>query len=274
MATPFNFSFELTKSIISKPGACRNLGEVILNKFNSKKVLIVTDPMLTKLGIVDPLLSSLKKSNIPTAVYDGCLPDAPMQCLLDAKKMADDSRPDIVVGIGGGSSMDIAKVVAYWSKSGQDLDTMYGVEQLTGDRLPLIQIPTTAGTGSEATKNSILKYSETEKRAIVSYKLLPDLAVLDAETTYGLPPHVTAMTGIDAMIHALEAYTGKNLKNPLSDIYARSALQIMSKNLMRCMDDPKNPEARTAMLYGSFLAATAFCNSPVSGVHALAYPLA
>lgn len=108
----------------------------------------------------------------------------------------------------------------------------------------------------------------------MSYKLLPDMAVLDAETTYGLPPHVTAMTGVDAMIHALEAYTGKNLKNPLSDIYARSGLEIMSKNLLTCMDEPLNAEARSAMLYGSFLAATAFCNSPVSGVHALAYPLA
>jgi alcohol dehydrogenase class IV len=188
--------------------------------------------------------------------------------------MAIEERPDLVIGIGGGSSMDIAKVVAYWAGSGQDLQDMWGIEQLTGERLPLIQIPTTAGTGSEATKNSILKKSETEKGAIVSYKLLPDIAVLDAETTYGLPPHVTAMTGVDAMIHALEAYTGKNLKNPLSDIYARSGLEIMSKNLLTCMNEPLNPEARSAMLYGSYLAATAFCNSPVSGVHALAYPLA
>lgn len=169
--------------------------------------------------------------------------------------------------------MDVAKLVAFLCKSDQPLSEVYGVGACVGDRLPLIQVPTTAGTGSEVTPISILTTGASEKKGVVSAQLLPDWAVLDAELTVGLPRHITAATGVDAMVHALEAFTGKIKKNPLSDALAKEALLHMGANLQRACDDGSDLEARQAMLYGACLAGIAFANSPVAAVHALAYPI-
>jgi len=142
-----------------------------------------------------------------------------------------------------------------------------------GQRLPLIQVPTTAGTGSEVTQISIITTGETTKTGVVSPLLLPDLALLDADLTLGLPPAVTAATGIDAMVHAIEAYTSKLKKNPLSDMLAREALRLLAANLDEAVHNGSNREARQAMLLGALLAGQAFANAPVAAVHALAYPL-
>ena len=138
---------------------------------------------------------------------------------------------------------------------------------------PLIQVPTTAGTGSEVTPISIVTTGATTKMGVVSPLLLPDLALLDAELTLGLPPAVTAATGIDAMVHAIEAYTSKIKKNPLSDLLAREALRLLAANLDQAVHNGHNREARQAMLLGACLAGQAFANAPVAAVHALAYPL-
>jgi alcohol dehydrogenase len=137
----------------------------------------------------------------------------------------------------------------------------------------LIQIPTTAGTGSEVTPISIITTGETTKQGIVSPLLLADVALLDAELTVGLPAHVTAATGIDAMVHAIEAYTSKLRKNPYSDMLACEALRLLSKHIVTAVEDGNNLVARSAMLYGAMLAGQAFANAPVAAVHALAYPL-
>jgi len=146
------------------------------------------------------------------------------------------------------------------------------VNQATGPRLPLIQVPTTAGTGSEVTPISIVT-TATGKSGVVANQLLPDLAILDAQLTIGLPGPVTAATGIDAMVHAIEAYTSKHRKNPLSDLLAREALRLLATNLERAVNTPHDLEARQAMLLGACLAGQAFANAPVAAVHALAYPL-
>jgi alcohol dehydrogenase len=169
--------------------------------------------------------------------------------------------------------MDVAKLVALLAQSDQSLEQVYGVGMAKGPRLPLIQIPTTSGTGSEVTPISIITTGKNTKKGVVSPLLLPDVALLDVELTLGLPPAVTAATGIDAMIHAIEAYTSKHRKNPLSDSLARQALALLSANIHTAVHQGDNRPAREKMLLGSMLAGQAFANAPVAAVHALAYPL-
>jgi len=169
--------------------------------------------------------------------------------------------------------MDVAKLASYLLGSGDELDEIWGVGIARGQRLPLALVPTTAGTGSEATPISVITCEGGVKLAVNSAPLIADWAVLDATLTLGLPSHVTAATGIDAMVHAVEAFTSVRLKNPLSDALAREALRLLSGNLLTAIEKPDNLEARSAMLLGAHLAGLAFSNAPVAGVHALAYPL-
>jgi alcohol dehydrogenase class IV len=181
---------------------------------------------------------------------------------------------DGVIGFGGGSSMDVAKLAALLAKSNETLSAIYGVGLVKGPRLPLMLVPTTAGTGSEVTPISIVTTGTNEKKGVVSPVILPDIALLDPDLTLGLPPLVTAATGIDAMVHAIEAYASKSANNnPVSKILARKALRLMGANLLIAVRNGGNREARGAMLLGAMLAGQAFANSPVAAVHALAYPL-
>jgi alcohol dehydrogenase class IV len=169
--------------------------------------------------------------------------------------------------------MDVAKLVAYLCRSGQTLGEIYGVGLATGKRLPLILATTTAGTGSEVTPIAIVTTGESEKKGVVAPQLLPDVALLDPELTIGLPPRVTAMTGIDAMVHAIEAYTTKMKKNPISDSLAIQGLKLLYHNIPAAMAKGDDLEARSNMLIGAMLAGQAFANAPVGAVHALAYPI-
>ena len=195
--------------------------------------------------------------------------------VLEAADFAKQENVDIVIGFGGGSSMDVAKLIAILSHPAQhqSLSDLYGVNQATGPRLPLILVPTTAGTGSEVTPISIVTTGETTKTGIVAPILFADTAILDATFTQNLPPLITAATGIDAMVHAIEAYTSKIKKNPYSDMLAKHALKLLNANLQRVLDDGQDLDARQNMLVGSMLAGQAFANAPVGAVHALAYPL-
>jgi alcohol dehydrogenase class IV len=169
--------------------------------------------------------------------------------------------------------MDVAKLAALLARGNVALDDIYGVGVARGTRLPLILVPTTAGTGSEVTPISIVTTGEGSKKGVVSEILLPDIAVLDAQLTLGLPAHVSAATGIDAMVHAIEAYTSRRLKNPISDCLAREALRLLGANLERVCAHGNDVAAREAMLLGANLAGMAFANAPVAAVHALAYPV-
>jgi alcohol dehydrogenase class IV len=189
---------------------------------------------------------------------------------------ADEARgfgADIVIGLGGGSSLDVAKLCAILAAGSQPLAEMYGIGKVRGERLPMVLIPTTAGTGSEVTNIAVITTGETTKLGVVSPQLFADLALLDAELTVGLPVAHTAATGIDAMVHAVEAYTSKIKKNPISDALAREALRLLSGNLVAACRDGRDRAAREAMLLGAALAGQAFTNAPVAAVHALAYPL-
>ena len=274
-----SFQFNTTKSIISEPGSLRKIVD-ICQKLKINKPLVVTDQGIVSCGLLGKLLSEFIKqenssgmSKIKVTVYDQVVADPQEKIILSAIEQAKQDKIDGVIGFGGGSSMDTAKVVAVLTKSSQTLNDIYGVDQVDGDRLPLILIPTTAGTGSEVTPIAIVTTGETTKAGIVSPELLPDVALLDAELTLGLPPMVTAATGIDSMVHAIEAYTSKIKKNPYSDMLAKEALRLLSENIESVCQDGNNVNARQNMLLGACLAGQAFANAPVAAVHALAYPL-
>ncbi len=233
--------------------------------------LFVTDAQLRSLGLVAPVLEGLRANGIDLAIFDAVEPDPSRATLMAAVEAGRGCAS--VIGFGGGSPMDVAKLAAYLLGSGDDLDAIWGVGKATGRRLPLVLVPTTAGTGSEATPVTIITVEGAEKRGVSSAALVADTAVLDATLTTGLPRHVTAATGIDAMVHAIEAYTSARLKNPLSDLLAREALRLLSANLLRACDSPDDLDARAEMLLGAHLAGVAFANAPVAGVHALAYPI-
>ncbi|WP_193452824.1 iron-containing alcohol dehydrogenase [Pseudomonas nitroreducens] len=268
------FSFATTAQILCESGSATRLGELCRER-GAQRVLIVTDPGITRLNMLDGVLPGFAKAGVAVDVFDQVVADPPESVVLAAAEQARKMAAQLVVGYGGGSSMDVAKLVALLAhpSASQGLKDIFGVGNARGPRLPLIQVPTTAGTGSEVTPIAIVTTGETTKMGVVSPHLLPDLAVLDADLTLGLPPAVTAATGIDAMVHAIEAYTSKLKKNPLSDLLAREALRLLALNLDEAVHNGGNREARQAMLLGACLAGQAFANAPVAAVHALAYPL-
>lgn len=268
------FTFSTVPNIVSELGAAKRLGSFANQHFPAaRKALVVTDAGFLKTGLVDAPIASLREANLTVTVFSDVVADPPEAVVLQAVADARKNEVDLVIGLGGGSSMDVAKLIAVLTGSDQELKTMYGIGNVKGKRLPLIQIPTTAGTGSEVTPISIVTTGATTKMGVVSPQLYADLAILDAELTIGLPPKVTAATGIDAMVHAIEAYTTKLKKNPLSDMLAREALRLLSVNLIAACEDGKNLAVRQAMLLGAMLAGQSFANAPCAAVHALAYPI-
>jgi len=267
------FEFRTVPEVVVGESASLQLPALIEARFSGKRIALVTDAPLRALGLLEPLLTALGAAQFTVDIFDGVVADPPEATVRSAIDRAREIGAEIVIGIGGGSSMDVAKLVAAFAGSTQDLAQAYGIDKVTGPRLPLIQVPTTAGTGSEVTPIAIVTTGETTKLGIVSGKLYADLAVLDPTLTTGLPASITAATGIDAMVHAIEAYTGKLKKNPISDGLAREALRLLASSLAQACSNGKDLSARNNMLIGAMLAGQAFANSPVGAVHALAYPI-
>ncbi len=263
-----DFTFHYGPRLIVADGAHGELAALI----PPGPCLFVTDETLLRLGIAGPYLEALREER-DVAVFDKVEADPSRATLLAAVDLGRSIGATSVVGFGGGSPMDVAKLAAYLLGSGDDLESIWGVELATGRRLPLVLIPTTAGTGSEVTPISVITIEDGTKLAVNARALTADCAILDPELTVGLPRHVTAATGIDAMVHAIEAYTSARLKNPVSDLFALNALKLLSANLERACEHPEDRDARRAMLLGAHFAGVAFSNAPVAGVHALAYPL-
>ncbi len=267
-----SFEFNTVARIISGVDSALGLGSQC-EHLNMQRPLLVTDPGLMSIGLVQPIVAALEKAGLAPLIFDQVCEDPPEDTVTAAENMAREGGVDGVIAVGGGSSMDVAKVVAVLLGGDQVLAEIYGVGQVAGSRLPLILVPTTAGTGSEVTPVAVITTGKTTKAGVSSPVLLPDVAVLDAGLTLGLPPTITAMTGVDAMVHAIEAYTSRHKKNPLSDNLALNALQLLSRNIRTAVHEGGNREARENMLLGACLAGQAFANAPVGGVHALAYPL-
>lgn len=267
------FQFNTTPQVIFRPGAAADLAAVAAGR-GVTRLLFVTDPGLRRLGLCNPALHSLETAGLTVTVFDSVEADPSLATVMNAVEAGRAAGATGVIGFGGGSSLDVAKVVALLLGSGEPIEDAWGVGNARGPRLPLILVPTTAGTGSEVTPVSIITVGGEEKRGVSSPILLPDTALLDPDLTLGLPPSITAATGVDAMVHAIEAYASKNANNnPLSKMLARQALQLLGANIETAVFDGANREARGAMLFGSMLAGQAFANSPVAAVHALAYPI-
>lgn len=263
------FIFHYGPRLVAGAGASAQLATLLPDG----PVLLVTDEQVMRLGLVDPALAALRDAGRTVTIADRIEADPSRATLEAVVALGREAGATSVVGFGGGSPMDVAKLVAYLLGSGDDLDAIWGVGNATGTGLPLVLVPTTAGTGSEATPVSIITLPGDEKRGVSSSALIAGHAILDPLLTLGLPRAVTAATGMDAMVHAIEAYTSAHLKNPLSDIFSREAMRLLAANLITACTDPGDRAARAAMLLGAHLAGVAFANAPVAGVHALAYPL-
>lgn len=267
------FTFNTASSIVFGEGALAQIGSLAAARLG-RRVLLVTDRGLIKTGLIEPALDALQAAGVEVSVFAGVQVDPPEAVVLAAVAVATDFTADAVIGLGGGSSLDVAKLAALLTPGRERLGDVYGVGKAKGPRLPLMLVPTTAGTGSEVTPIAIVTTGASEKMGVVTPILLPDIALLDPQLTYGLPAAVTAATGIDAMVHAIEAYaSASSNNNPVSRALAREALTLMGGALERAVVHGEDRAARHDMLLGSMLAGQAFANSPVAAVHALAYPI-
>ncbi|WP_076860184.1 iron-containing alcohol dehydrogenase [Bradyrhizobium mercantei] len=264
--------FLAVPKLICAPGSLSELAG-LCEQAGWRHALIVTDPGIVASGFAERAAHAMRKGGTATTIFDQVAADPPYSVVRAAVQLARNVGCDCVVGLGGGSSIDTAKVVSVSINSEQSLDDMVGNDRVEGNRLPLVAIPTTAGTGSEVTFVSVLTNDANEKRAIFAPQLMPDIALLDAELTLGMPRHVTAATALDAMVHCIEAFTSRTRKNPISDAVALKGLALLVENFPIVLSDGKNLQARNAMLLGATLAGMAFINASVGAVHGLSYPL-
>jgi len=264
--------FRTVPRIVMGPGALNQLADEV-GALKAKKVLIVTDQGLIGAGSVKQAQAVLEKADIEYAVFGDVEADPRYEIVADCVAMIRSENADLIIGFGGGSPIDIAKVSAVMATNDGPIEQYFGIDLVPQRGLPTLIIPTTAGTGSEVTPIAILSdHTEKLKKGIVSPYLFPSVALLDPELTLGLPAHVTAATGMDALIHAIESFTSKNATS-ISDMLASQAMVLIADNIRTAYADGSNLTARSNMLEGSLLAGMAFCTAGVTAVHAFAYPI-
>ena len=268
-----NFIFNTTSGIRFGSGMSKLCAEEVSKKLGPN-ILFITDKDLMSLKLTEPALDELRKFSSIVEIFQDVEADPSIKTLLNSIQVGKKINATGVIGFGGGSSMDVAKLSSLILGSNENIDDVWGVSNAKGPRLPLVLVPTTAGTGSEVTPISIITVGEEEKKGVSSEIILPDIAILDPDLTIGLPAHTTAATGIDAMVHAIEGYTSANKNNnPISKMLAVEALKLLAGSIERAVFDGSDIKARGNMLIGAMLAGKAFANSPVAAVHALAYPI-
>ena len=268
-----NFTFNTTSGIRFGSGMSVSSSQEI-SKILGSNILFITDKDLMSLKLTEPTLNQLKKFSSKVEIFDDVEADPSLKTLLKSIEIGKKMNATGVIGFGGGSSMDVAKLTSLILGSNENIEEAWGVSNAKGPRLPLVLVPTTAGTGSEVTPISIITVGEEEKKGVSSPIILPDVAILDPDLTLGLPAHTTAATGIDAMVHAIEGYASANKNNnPISKMLSVEALKLLGGSIEKAVFDGSNLEARGNMLIGAMLAGKSFANSPVAAVHALAYPI-
>ena len=268
-----NFIFNTTSGIRFGSGMSKLCAEEVSKKLGPN-ILFITDKDLMSLKLTEPALNELRKLSSIVEIFQDVEADPSIKTLLNCIEFGKKMKTTGVMGFGGGSSMDVAKLSSLILGSNEKIEDAWGVSNAKGPRLPLVLVPTTAGTGSEVTPISIITVGEEEKKGVSSSIILPDIAILDPDLTIGLPAHTTAATGIDAMVHAIEGYTSANKNNnPISKMLAVEALKLLAGSIEKVVFDGSDIDARGNMLIGAMLAGKAFANSPVAAVHALAYPI-
>ena len=263
-------TFMVPAKIISGTNVIDELGEHIKGK--GTKALIVTDQFMVKFGNAAKVENALKKVNVPYVIFDGANTEPTDKIVEAGLKVYKETACDFLIALGGGSPMDTAKAIAFMSVcKGKISDYMHTVIDM---EVPyLVAIPTTAGTGSEATKNTIIADTENNVKMLLGGpSIIPALAVVDPTFTMTAPPKVTAATGVDALTHAIESYTSRKAQ-PLSDIFAISAVKKIHQNLPICYKDGKNVEARLQMSIAALEAGIAFNNASVTIVHGMSRPI-
>ena len=245
-----------------------------VNHFGGKKVLISTDENINKLGFPDVIKDGLKKENIEAVIWDGIIANPDLLTVSKGLDILNKNGCDFVIGIGGGSVMDTAKAIALAAENGSDIYELPGLYRMMKRGLPKILVPTTSGTGSEATQVSVLVDERAHtKIAVYSEYNMAEAVILDYKLTYNLPHVITADTGIDALCHAVEAFVNKN-SSEFTDIIALNAIKQAGKYLVRAYKNGiDDRDARKGMADASFYAGVAFCGAGLGAVHGLAYPL-
>ena len=254
------------------PGSIDSLKEVVAD-FNARNILIISDKGVAGAGLISRPQALLEETGASVSIIDDTPPEPSVEQVESILAAAQGTNWDLVIGIGGGSAMDVAKIVAVMLNNDVKLRDLLNKAPIPRRGIPTVMVPTTAGTGSEATPNSIILVPEDElKVGIVSPKLMPDCVILDPQMTLGLPPAITASTGMDALCHAIECYTSKK-GNPFSEMIALKAIRLISRSIREAFKNGKNLDARHDMLLGAFYGGMCIAASSTTAVHALAYPL-
>ncbi len=266
------FDFQARTRVVFGPGTLGRLGDLV-REVGGERAILVSDAGIRAAGHVDRALQSLEAASIRTVVYEGVEENPTTRHVESALEVARSHRIDSIVGLGGGSSMDCAKGVNFLITNGGRMADYWGVGKAKHPMLPMIAVPTTAGTGSEAQSFALISNEEThQKMACGDKKAACAAAILDPLVTLTQPPQVTATTGIDAMAHALESYVTTK-RNPASQLFAREAWKLLQANFPAVLKEPEDAEARGAMLLGANYAGTAIENSMLGATHACANPL-
>jgi alcohol dehydrogenase len=267
-----SFDFQCPTRIVFGPGKLDELGPIAAT-LRWKRVLVVSDPGIVAAGHTPRAIQSLERFDLTVALFDGVEENPTTKNVAAGVDIAQDFRPELIVGVGGGSSMDCAKGINFLYSCGGRMQDYWGEGKATAPLLPMIAVPTTAGTGSETQSYALIADAETGvKMACGDKRAAFRVALLDPELTVTQPHRVTALTGIDALAHAIETYVTKR-RTAMSLIFSREAWRHLAPNFLRVLEEPQNLAARAEMQLGACLAGLAIENSMLGGAHALANPL-
>lgn len=267
-----SFSFSVPQNIIVEKGGLAKLPEVA-KELGGTKAFIISGPHLNKMGIVGKCIEALEAKGIKATAYTDTEGNPSVETVEKATESFKESDSDFIIALGGGSPMDVAKAVGVVAKYGGSITDYEGGGKVPGDIIPLIAVPTTAGTGSEVTAFSVITdHSRNYKLTVFSYKLIPTYAILDANLLTTAPPSVAAACGIDAMVHALEAYIS-TAASPFSEAMSEKALELIGKNIRRYVANRGDIDAAENMLVGSLFAGIAFSWARLGNVHAMSHPV-
>ena len=271
MYSPFNF--RTPREVIFRAG-CASLAAAKAAELGASRPVFITGGNMGRSETLAAMLSAAKAAGMEPMHWGLVEPEPPAPLLYRAAKEIADFKGDCLIALGGGSSMDFAKMAAVLAKYPEiNIADMVGSDKVPARGLPTIMVPTTAGSGSEVSAVAVFSFAdEKTKKGVVSGKLVADAALVDPELTHGLPPHITAAAGMDALIHAVEAYLSLGT-NPLTQDLSLAAIRKIAPNLALCVKEPNNASARAAQCFGSLTAGMAFSMAGTAGVHALAYPL-
>ena len=265
-------TFRTAGVIITGSGSAKQVGEEC-KKLNLKKVLMVTDQNLVKLGVPDGVKASLQQSGVACAIYDGVNMEPVAEYVQEGLKAFQESGCNGLLAVGGGSPMDTAKAISVMATNRGSIEDYMGLGKIPQEGVPVIAVPTTAGTGSEVTPFTIITDARRDVKMLIGSPFLtPQVAIVDPQLTITLPPDITAATGIDALTHAIEAYVSVKAQ-AISDVFCLAAIELIAGNLGKAWSDGKDLAAREKTMMGALMAGMAFSNSSVALVHGMARPI-